>query len=118
MHALRREQVLLDLVGDDAEAGFFDGQAGERFGLRRDRRGHRVDDGVDLRLGKLGEDELRFLGAARQRARLGDGREIFVRLRRCCGGSHTSQDLELAQGYARGLRPSEESVRLRRAAAE
>ena len=38
------EEVLLNLVGDDAVAGFFDGQAGERLGLRRRGRGHGVDD--------------------------------------------------------------------------
>ena len=84
----RREQVLLDLVGDDAEAGLFDGEARQRLGVRRDRRGHGVDDGVDLRLGELGEDGLRALRAARQRARLGNRCEVFVGLAVKLSGSH------------------------------
>ena len=55
MHAVGREEVLLDLVGDDAEAGFFDGQARELFGARPRGGGHRVDDAIDLVLGELGE---------------------------------------------------------------
>ena len=66
---LRREQVLLDLVGDDAVAGLFDGQARERFGVRRDGGGHGIDDGVDLGLRKLGEDELAPAFARRASAR-------------------------------------------------
>ena len=61
--------------------GLFHGEARERLGLRRDGRGHRVDDRVDLRLRELREDELRLLGAARQRACLGNRSEIFVGLR-------------------------------------
>ena len=53
------EQVLLDLVGDDAVAGFFVGEAGQRLGLGGGGGGHRVDDGVDLLLGELGERRAR-----------------------------------------------------------
>ena len=79
---LRSEEVLLNLVGDDAVAGFFDGEPRERFGLRRGGRGHRVDDGVDAFLAELGELEPRLLGAARERARLGDRGQIAIGLRR------------------------------------
>ena len=75
---LRAEEVLLDLVGDDAVAGFFDGEPGERFGLRRRGGGHRVDDGVDALLAELGQLEPGLLGAPRQRAGLGDGGEIAI----------------------------------------
>jgi hypothetical protein len=34
VHLLRREEVLLDLVVDDAVAGFFDGKPGEQLGRR------------------------------------------------------------------------------------
>ena len=47
---LRREQILLDFVGDDAEAGFLLCEPRERLRVRRHRRGHRIDDGVDLLL--------------------------------------------------------------------
>ena len=87
MDALRGEEVFLDLVGDDAEAGLFDGESGQRFGLRRDRRGHGVDDGIDLCLRELGEDGLRLFRAARKRAGLGDGRQVLVGLRWRCRAS-------------------------------
>ena len=58
---LGREQVLLDLVGDDAVAGLLDRQARERLRLRRGGCGHRVDDGVDLFLRELGELRLGLL---------------------------------------------------------
>ena len=45
---LRAEEVLLYLVGDDAVAGLVDRQPRKGFGLRRGRRGHRIDDRVDL----------------------------------------------------------------------
>ena len=77
-----------DLVGDDAEARLFDGEARERLGLRRHGRGHGIDDGVDLGLRELGEDELRVFRAARERARFGNGSEIFVGLRGSGDGSH------------------------------
>ena len=85
---LRAEQVLLNLVFDDAVAGFFDGEPREGFGLRRGRGGHRVDDGVDLLLAEFGELEPGLLGAARERARFGDRCEIAIGLRRACGFSH------------------------------
>ena len=77
---LRREEVLLDLVFDDAVAGFLDGEPRERFGVRRRGRGHRVDDGVDVLLAEFRELEPRLLGAARERARFGDRREIAIGL--------------------------------------
>ena len=75
---LRREEVLLDLVFDDAVAGFLDGQPRERLRLRGRGGRHRVDDRVDLLLAELGELEPRLLGAPRERARFGDRREIAV----------------------------------------
>ena len=53
VHVLRPEQVLLNLVGDDAVGRLFDRQARERLGVRRGGRRHGVDDGVDLGLGEL-----------------------------------------------------------------
>ena len=79
---LRGEQVLLDLVGDDAVAGFFVGEAGERLGLGRDRGRHRVDDGVDLFLGELGERVGGLLRAARKGPRLVNGRQVAIGLSR------------------------------------
>ena len=77
---LGREEILLNLVGDDPVAGFLDGEARERFGLRRGGGGHRVDDRVDLFLVELGELEPGLLRAAGERARFGDGREIAIGL--------------------------------------
>jgi len=77
---LRAEEILLNLVFDDAVAGFFDGQAREGLGLRRRRRGHRVDNGVDLLLAELGELEPCLPGAARQRARFSDRGQVAVAL--------------------------------------
>ncbi len=45
---LGRKPVLEHLVGDDAEAGFFDGHAREFFGARTHGCGHPVDDAIDL----------------------------------------------------------------------
>ena len=78
---LRGEEVLLNLVVDDAVAGLLDGEPGEGLGLRRGGGGHRVDDGVDLFLAELGELEPGLLGAAREGARLGDRGEVAVGLR-------------------------------------
>ncbi len=91
VHALRGEQVLLELVGHDAVAGFLHGQAREGLGVRRHGGGHGVDDGVDLGLGEFGERGLRDLGPAGEGPRLGDGRQVFVGL--CCGsgGGHVRQ---------------------------
>jgi hypothetical protein len=79
---LGREEVLLDLVGDDAVAGFLDGETGERFGLRRDGGGHRIHDGVDLFLGQLGQRRGGFPGTANERAGFADRREIAIGLDR------------------------------------
>ena len=78
VNLLRREQILLDLVGDDAETGFLAGKTGERFGIRRHGRSHGVDDGVDLRLGELRENRRRHLRPTRQGARFVDGREVAI----------------------------------------
>ena len=78
----RREQVLLDLVGDDAVAGFFVREAGEGFGLRRDGGGHRVDQRVDLLLGELRQDGGGFPGPAGERPRLLNGCEVAIVPRR------------------------------------
>ena len=75
---LGAEEVLLNLVGDDAEAGLFDGERGERLSLGRRGRRHRVDDRVDARLVELRQFEPRLLGARRERARLGNRRQVAV----------------------------------------
>jgi hypothetical protein len=74
----RGEQVLLDLVGDHAVTGLVDGEAGQRFGVRRHRVGHCRDDGVDPLLREFGEQRLRLPRGPRQRSRLGDRGEILV----------------------------------------
>ena len=76
------EEVLLDLVGDDAVAGFLVRQPGEGLGLRRGGLRHRVDDGVDLFLGELGEEARGFLRAARERARFVNGGQVAIGLGR------------------------------------
>jgi len=76
------EEVLLDLVGDVAVAGLFVRQPGERFGLRRDRRRHRVDDRVDLLLRQLGERRRGGLRAADEGAGFADRRKIAIGLGR------------------------------------
>jgi hypothetical protein len=86
VHALGREQVLLDLVGDDAVSGLFDRQAGELFGARPGRGRHRVDDAIDLILGELGEERRRLLGALREPARFLNGSEVAVSLGGSGGG--------------------------------
>ena len=83
---LRGEEVLLDLVGDDAVAGFLVRQPGERLGLRRDGRRHGVDDRVDLLLGQLGERRRGLFGAPRERAGFADRGEVAIGLGR--GLSH------------------------------
>ena len=77
---LRREEILLDLVFDDAVAGFFDGQAGKGFGLGRGRGGHRVDDRVDTFLAEFRELSQRLFGAARQCTRFGNRSQVAIRL--------------------------------------
>ena len=99
--ALGGEQVLLDLVGDDAVAGFLDGEPRERLGLRRGGRGHRVDDGVDLLLGELGELEPCLLRAPRERARFGDRGEIAID---CEGPSRSTNATASVSRPAYGLR--------------
>ena len=76
--ALGGEQVLLDLVGDDAEAGFLDGEPRQRLGLRPDGRRHRVDDAIDLFLREFGEDGARPFGALGQPPRFLGGSEVAV----------------------------------------
>src|SRR4029077_17773425 len=77
---LSAEEILLDLVFDDAVPGFLDREARQGFGVRRRRDGHCVHDRVYTSLAELGEREPRHPGAARQRAGLGDGGQIAVRL--------------------------------------
>ena len=72
------EEVLLDLVGDDAVAGFLVRQPRERLGLRRDGGRHGVDDRVDLVLGQLRQRRRGLLGAARERARFADRGEVAI----------------------------------------
>ena len=67
---LGREEILLDLVVDDAVAGFFGGKPGERFSLRGDGRRHGVDVGVDLILSAFGEGRGSRFRAARERLAL------------------------------------------------
>jgi hypothetical protein len=55
-------------------------QAREGFGVRRDGRGHGVNQRVDLLLGEFRERGSGGLRASRERPRLGDGGEIAVRL--------------------------------------
>ena len=44
----------MNLVGNDAIPGFFDGELRQRFGVGRRRIGHRGDNPVDLILGEFG----------------------------------------------------------------
>ena len=92
---LRAEQVLLNLVFDDAVGGFLDGEARERLRLRRGGGGHRIDDRVDARLIELGELEPRLLRSAGERTCLGNRREIAIGLRGNGGLGHGG---ELAAG--------------------
>ena len=77
---LRGEEIFLDLVGDDAVAGFFDGEARERLGLLCGCCGHRVHDGVDLVLGEFRQLEPRLLGALRQRSCFRNRGEVAIGL--------------------------------------
>ena len=76
------EEVLLDLVGDDAVARFLVRQAGERLGLGRGGLGHGIDDGVDLFLGELGEETRGLLRAAREGARFVNRGQVAIGLGR------------------------------------
>ena len=81
---LRGEEVLLDLVGDDAVAGFLVRETGERFGLRRDGRGHRVDERSICSWENSASAGAAAFARLRERPGLGDGGEVAVRL----GGGH------------------------------
>ena len=74
---LRGEEVLLNLVGDDAVAGFLDGEPGEGFGLRRGGGGHGVDDGVDFSWLNSASSSHACL-ARRASARFRDGGEVAI----------------------------------------
>jgi hypothetical protein len=65
---LRRKEVFLNLVADDAVAGFIDGHPRENFGLGRGRGGARVDNCVDLVLAEFGEFWSGVFGAPCERA--------------------------------------------------
>ncbi len=88
---LRTEQVLLDLVVDDAVSGLVDSQLGERPGVRRHRGSHRVNNGVDPLLAELGQLEPRLLGPLRERPCFGNRREIAISIGRD-GFCHDSSD--------------------------
>jgi hypothetical protein len=81
IHLLRAEEILLDLVFDDAVAGFIDGESRERFGLRRGGGSHRIDNCVDALLAELGQLEPRLLRAPGESACLSDGGQIAIGLR-------------------------------------
>ena len=70
----------MNLVGDDAITGFLAGQSSERFGLRRRGLGHRVNNGVDLFLGQLGEEGSRLFGATRECSRFVNGGQVAIGL--------------------------------------
>ena len=75
---LGREEVLLNLVGDDAVGRFFDRKPRELLGARARRRGHRVDDAVDLFLAEFRERGRRRFGALRELPGFLNGREIAI----------------------------------------
>jgi hypothetical protein len=73
------EQVFLNLVGDDPEAGFFHGETREGLCLGHCGGGDGVNDGIDLFLAELGQFEPGLPGPTGQSARFRDGGEIAVR---------------------------------------
>ena len=77
-----REEVLLDLVGDDAVARLLVSEPGERLRLGRRGLRHAVDDGVDLLLRELRQNSGRLLRAAREGARFVNGGEVAIALGR------------------------------------
>ena len=79
INLLGAEQVLLNLVGDHAITGLFDGEARERLGLSRSGFGHRVDNGIDLGLAEVGQCEPGFLRTSGESARFGYRGEVAVR---------------------------------------
>ncbi len=95
MDLLGRKQILLDLVLDDAVAGFLNREKGERFSLGSGGRGHRVHDRVDALLAELGELLPRLFGAPGKRPRLGDGSQVAIGLGRS-GVSHWDVSRQLS----------------------
>jgi len=75
---LRREEVLLDLAGDDAKACFFVGEPRKFLGARTRSGGDGVDDAIDLGLGEFREDRGGALGALDKRPDFGDRCLVFV----------------------------------------
>jgi len=100
------KQVLLNLVGDDAITGFFNGKPRKRFRLQRGGCGHGVDDGVDALLAELGQLEPRLFRASSERPRLRDGSEGRGR----SGGAGIHLDRRL-QGAASWQNPFDLAVR-------
>src|SRR5579864_9102701 len=74
----RGEAILCDFVGDVAVAGFFDGEAGERFASFGGGIGAGFDDGVNLLLGECGELLLGFVGPLDGVAGLLDGNQVAI----------------------------------------
>ena len=70
VYLTRGEQVLLDLVRDNAVAGLLDGQPGQRLRVRRHGIGHRRYDSIDLFLAELGKERLCLFRGAREGPRL------------------------------------------------
>jgi hypothetical protein len=64
--AVGRETVLLNLVGDDAESGFFDGERRQILGVWTHGRRGSIDEAIDLFLRELGERRRREFCARRQ----------------------------------------------------
>ena len=88
VYLARAEQVFLNLVGDDAVAGFLHGKARERLGVKGHRVSHGGDDGVDLFLGEFRENRLRLPGGGGKRPSLRDRLEILVRTGRAILNGH------------------------------
>src|SRR5262245_11125260 len=88
---LRAEQILLNLVFDDAVASLFYGEPREHLRGRRGCGRHRVDDRIDAFLAELGKLEPRLFRAARERSSLGDRCEVTIGLWRS-GFSHRGRD--------------------------
>ena len=81
-HAARKpvagQQVLDVLVFGVAVAGLFDGQLGQMPGIGARRRGHALDDGVHLLLGKGAVLQPGCVGLLDLGADLLDGEEVFI----------------------------------------
>ena len=74
----RGEAIFGDFVGDVAVAGFFDGEASERFAGFGGCVGAGFDDGVNLLLGECGELLLGFVGPLEGMAGFLDGNQVAI----------------------------------------